>query len=406
MQWASSGWTSRASGITSIVLVAASALVSSAHAQSRVLPAGTVIMVRTTAALQSNTAQAGQTFETTVDETVGVDEYSVIPAGSRVRGTITVARPATRQQSGVIEVVFDRLILADGSSIPITGKLTSTDSAERRQINNNPNARVVLVGGRGGIGAAIAGAGSGRSTNSLLSTLGQLLSEGQDVSVASGTQLAVELERAVSLRARAGMRLADGSTIYTSAARVRAAQQALAQLNYYRGAANGTLDDATRRALFEFQLDKGLRATGNLDGSTARALDIQPGGVSAGSVASGSVLSVADAATLRRDAQTMVARLRTELGMTSVGALSATRTYTQGDMDLWFAMSSFVDNASLYEQVVRNGNNRDAAILAGRALVAAARRVDTALQSTRISLQLQNAWAVERRRLTTLDTSG
>ena len=89
-----------------------------------------------------------------------MDEYTIIPQGSRIRGQITVARPATRQQSGVIEVVFDRIVLSDGTSVPITGKLTSTDSAERRQIERDPNARVVLVGERGGIGAAIAGAGS------------------------------------------------------------------------------------------------------------------------------------------------------------------------------------------------------------------------------------------------------
>jgi hypothetical protein len=133
-------------------------------AQSRVvLPAGSVILVRTTTPLQSASAQTGQTFETTVSETVGVDEFSVIPEGSRIRGVVSVARPATRQQSGVIEVVFDQVTLADGTVLPIAGKLTSTDSSERRQIEQDANARVVLVGGRGGIGAAIAGAGASRS---------------------------------------------------------------------------------------------------------------------------------------------------------------------------------------------------------------------------------------------------
>jgi hypothetical protein len=60
-----------------------------ASAQNRVvLPAGTVIIVRTTAPLQSATARSGQTFETTVEESIGVDEYSVIPAGSRIRGVV------------------------------------------------------------------------------------------------------------------------------------------------------------------------------------------------------------------------------------------------------------------------------------------------------------------------------
>ena len=139
-----------------------------ASAQSRItLPAGSVIIVRTTTPLESTTAKAGQTFETTVEEAVGVDEYTVIPAGSRIRGPINSATPATRQQSGVIEVVFDRLTLPNGSTFQINGKLTSTDSAERRQIESDGNARVVLVGARGGIGAAIAGAGSGRSSSEI-----------------------------------------------------------------------------------------------------------------------------------------------------------------------------------------------------------------------------------------------
>ena len=104
--------------------VAATLLVAqSASAQGRVvLPAGSVIMVRTTTALQSDVARTGQSFETNVEESVGVDEYTIIPAGSKIRGTITLVRPATRQQSGVIDVTFDRLTLSDGSVVPIKGK--------------------------------------------------------------------------------------------------------------------------------------------------------------------------------------------------------------------------------------------------------------------------------------------
>jgi len=371
-----------------------------APAQSRVvLPAGSVIVVRTASPLQSATAKVGETFETTVDESVGVDEYTIIPAGSRIRGQITVARPATRQQSGVIEVVFDQLRLSDGTSIPITGKLTSTDTTERRQIEADANGRVVLVGGRGGIGAAIAGAGSGRSANNIFAALGGLLSEGRDVNVPAGTPLAVEIERAVTLRGRGRLRGAEASTIYTAPERIRAAQQALAQRNYYRASANGQLDDVTRRALFEFQIDQGFRGTGNLDGRTARALGINlAGGVS------GAALSADAASALRRDAQSLVSRLRAELGSTGVGQLSATRAYAQGDLDVWFALSAFADNASIYEQIVRNGGNPDAAVLAGRALVGAANRVDAAAQTARMSSQLQGAWTQLRRQLAPLDT--
>src|SRR5437868_9501445 len=282
------------------------AAASAASAQSRVvLPAGSVIIVRTTTPLQSATAKVGQTFDTNVEESIGVDEFTVIPAGSKIRGVVSLATPATRQQSGVIEVVFDRLTLPNGTSFPISGKLTSTDSAERRQIESDPNnRRVVLVGGRSGIGGVIAGAGSSRSANNILGALGTLLSQGQDVNVPAGTPLAVQLENAVTLRG--GGRLsgsAQATTIYTAAERVRAAQQALAQQNYYRGPITGRLDDDTRNALFQFQVDRGMRGTGNLDFPTAQAL-----GLNLTTGVSGATLSASQASAVRRDAQYLVAR--------------------------------------------------------------------------------------------------
>jgi hypothetical protein len=372
-----------------------------AAAQSRVVvPPGTVIVVRTNSALQSASAQVGQTFETTVDESIGIEDFTVIPRGSRIRGVITTARPATRQQSGVIEVVFDQLALSGGSTTPIRGKLTSTDTNERRQIDRDPNARVALVGGRGGIGAAIAGAGSGKGTNSLLSALGAMLSEGMDVNVPAGTALAVELEAPVTLGVRTRNRGGEAWTIYTTAERIRAAQQLLAQQGYYRGAINGQLDDATHRALFEYQIDKRLNATGNLDGRTARAL-----GLNLNAGVSGATISADEASALRRDAQSLVARVRDELGASSIGRLNPSRAYSQGDLELWFAVAAFAENASIHEQIVRNGDNRDAAVLAGRALVGAARRVDTALQNVRTTSQLQNLWAGVRRQMSAIENA-
>src|SRR5919199_6507913 len=188
-------------------------------AQTRVvLPEGTVIIVRTTGPLESATAKTGQTFETVVVDTVRVENYTVIPAGSRIRGVVTFARPADRQQSGVIQVNFDRLTLPDGKAYSLRGKLTSTDAAERRQIESDPEARVVLVGGRGGVGAAIAGMGSERSPASgILAALGKLLFEGRDVRVPAGTPLAVQLEQGLVLRRRGVARAPDAFTIYTSA---------------------------------------------------------------------------------------------------------------------------------------------------------------------------------------------
>jgi peptidoglycan hydrolase-like protein with peptidoglycan-binding domain len=389
---------SMAAGVWTLVfmLVAVTRL----SAQTRiVLPEGTVIIVRTSSPLESATAKVGQTFETVVVDTVRVENYTVIPAGSRIRGVVTFAQPADRQRSGVVEVNFDRLTLPDGRPYPLSGKLTSTDAAERRQIESDPNARVVLVGGRGGVGAAIAGAGSERSPASgILAALGGLLSEGRDVRVPAGTPLAVQLEQGLVLSRRGTARAPDAFTIYTSAERVRAAQQALTQQNYYRGSINGQLDDATQRALFEFQIDKGIIATGNLDGRTAQAL-----GITATATADVAILSPEEASLLRRGAQALVGRLRQDMGISTAGRLDARRAYGEGDVELWFALSAFADNASLYEQLIRVSGNVEGSALAGKALVGAARRVDAALQPARTSAQIRDAWSSIRAQLAELD---
>ena len=370
-------------------------------AQTRlVLPEGSVIIVRTTGPLESTTAKVGQTFETVVVDTIRVDNYTVIPGGSRIRGVVTFAQAADRQRSGVMQVNFDRLTLPDGNAYNLSGKLTSTDAAERRQIESDPNARVVLVGGRAGVGAAIAGAGSENSPASgILAALGSLLSEGRDVRVAAGTPLAVQLEQGLVLRGRGTVRAPDAFTIYTAADRIRAAQQALAQQNYYRGPINGQLDDATQRALFEFQIDKGIIATGNLDGRTAQALGL----TATADAANAAILSTEEASLVRRSAQAMVGRQRLEMGISSAGRLDGRRAYAEGDVELWFALSAFADNASLYEQLVRVSGNVDGSALAGKALISAARRVDAALGRTRSSPQIASAWVSIRSQLGVLD---
>jgi len=373
-----------------------------AAAQTRVvLPEGTVILVRTTTALESATASTGQTFETVVADTVRVDDYTVIPAGSRIRGVVSFAQPADRQRSGVMELAFDRLTLPDGRVHNLRGKLTSTDAAERRQIESDPNARVVLVGGRGGVGAAIAGAGSDRSPgSSLLSALGTLLSQGRDVRVPAGTPLAVQLEEGLLLPRRGTARRPDAFTIYTAAERISAAQQALARLNYYRGPVNGRLDEATQRALFEYQVDKGIIATGNLDGRTAAELGI----TGTGTGTDVAILSPDEASLLRRGAQALAGRYRQDLGITATGRMDTRRGYAQADLELLFALSAFADNAALYEQLVRLSGNQEGAVAAGRALVGAARRVDSALQPAAEGAQIQSAWSSIRAQLGELDT--
>jgi len=366
----------------------------------RTLPEGTVILVQTRQPLASQNVKAGQTFDTQVIDMVDADGFTLIPRGSRIRGVITYAQAATRNQSGVIQVTFDQITVIDGSVYPMSAKLTSTDSAERRQIDSDPNARVVLYGPRGGLGAAIAAAGStNRPASGILGALGGLLSEGRDVQLPAGTTLAVQLLRPLTLRSR-GMAVAmNPNSVFTATDRIRAAQQELARLNYYRGVATGQINEATQRALVEYQIDKGIVATGNLDWRTARSLGLVTTTTAGGDVGFRVMLSSSEAASLRRAAQALSARERGDLSIGASGALSSRRQYAASDIELWFALSAFADNASVYEQVVTNGPNSDGAAGATRALVSAARRVDTALAQANTTGQVRTAWSTIRQQL-------
>jgi peptidoglycan hydrolase-like protein with peptidoglycan-binding domain len=393
-----------AGGALSLMMMLGAA--SATQAQARLaLPRGSVILVRTASPLQSANTQPGQTFWTHVVDSISVDGYTVIPGGSRIRGIVRTVQPATRSQSGLMEVAFDQLVLSDGTVLPIAGRLTSTDSAERRQIESTADQRVVLVGGRGGIGAAIAGAGTqSGGSSSLLAALGGLLSTGADVRVPTGTPLAVKLDQRVSLRGRGAFRRANASTIYTDPQRIREAQEALARLNYYRGTTDGELTYATQRALIEYQIDRGIPASGNLDGRTAQALGLSLDLATGGTIG-GAALTAEEATTMRRNAQALVARERTDLTISTVGRLDTRRVYSENDLELLFALSAYADNASLYEQIVRTSGTNDGVMLAGRALIGAARRVDAAMQRTRPSSTIVSAWTSMRSELSAIDSS-
>ena len=60
----------------------------------------------------------------------------------------------------------------------------------------------------------------------------------------------------------------------TTADDVRAVQRALARRGYYQGEATGAWDDQVSGALSRFQADQKLPITGQVDGATARALDV------------------------------------------------------------------------------------------------------------------------------------
>jgi peptidoglycan hydrolase-like protein with peptidoglycan-binding domain len=369
-------------------------------AQQRVLlPEGTVLTVTTDQRLSSASMTQGATFTTTVEDSVHVEGYTVIPAGSRIAGVVTFARPATRNDSGVLGVEFDELRLAGRGAVAIEGKLTSTDPAERRQIDARGDSQVVLVGGRQGVGGVIGAIGAGQESDpvsGILGAIGAMLSEGSDVELPAGTPVAVQLQRPIVLAAvGAPARRPDAFTIYTAAETIRAAQEALRSRGYYRGPIDGNLTDATQRALLAFQIDNRVLATGNLDGRTAELLGLEVGLAVA--------LTPNEAGYLRGLAEDLVSRWRTSIGVTSANRMDSRRVYEDDEVGLWFAFSAFADAAGVYEQVVRTSGNVPGLTAAGAALVDSARNVDESMVGVRIPARIQRAWDAVREEMRILD---
>ena len=392
--------TTRNAGIGALAALALLGAAEVGAAQQRLLvPDGTVLSVTTDQRLSSATMTQGARFTTTVQDSVRIEGYSVIPAGSRIAGSVTFVRRASGGNSGVLGVEFDELRLAGGGTVGIDGKLTSTDPAERRQIDARGDSQVVLVGGRQGVGSAIGAIGAGQSSDpvsGILGALGALLSEGSDVELPAGTVVAVQLQQPVVLAVvGAPARRPDAFTIYTAAETIRAAQEALRTRGYYRGAIDGRLSEATQRALLAFQIDNGVLATGNLDGRTAEALGI--------GVTLGTAFTPSEANYVRRLAEDLAARWRTEIGVTTAGRMDARRFYEEDEVELWFALSAFADAAALYEQIVRASGNVQGLTAAGVALVDAARRVDATIQPVGMPARLTRTWNAVRGEIGLLD---
>ena len=135
-----------------------------------VIPAGTVLTVRTGEALSSKTSQTGQTFLATLAQTISVGGRPALPSGSTVNGTVVTAK-AKGKVKGEGELALSLTsISVRGNSYPIqTTVLSNTEKSKGKRTavtTGGGGAAGALIGGLagGGKGAAIgaiAGAGAG-----------------------------------------------------------------------------------------------------------------------------------------------------------------------------------------------------------------------------------------------------
>lgn len=193
---------------------------SNSSGQSAVtIPVDTVFRLHLNQGFSSRTAQKGDKFTANVIAPVVLRETVVVPEGSIIHGRVTEVTPAERRKNATLAVEFYELELASKQTFPIYGSLTSLEDekGQKREVGQEGEVQgksttkrdVVFIGGGAGAGALIGGlagggkgAGIGAAVGAGLGTLGALLSEGSEVEVASGTEIAMVLDREVTVPVR------------------------------------------------------------------------------------------------------------------------------------------------------------------------------------------------------------
>ena len=138
--------------------------------QPVVIPAGTVLTVRTVDSLSSKSSQAGQTFSATLAQPVSVGGKTALPAGCKLRGAVVTAKAKGKiKGEGQLDLTLTSISVGTKTYDIKTHLLSSTEKGKGKRTaatTGGGAAGGALIGGlaRGGKGAAIgaiAGAGAG-----------------------------------------------------------------------------------------------------------------------------------------------------------------------------------------------------------------------------------------------------
>jgi len=126
-----------------------------AGARTISVPADVVVPVTLDTALSSATAHVGDSFTATVkSQRMGDSEF---PAGTKLEGVVSEARPHNGDDPGVLDLDFRTVVLPDGNRAPLRGQLISLDE---KNLDHQGNGRLVAKGKKSdrakiiGIGAA------------------------------------------------------------------------------------------------------------------------------------------------------------------------------------------------------------------------------------------------------------
>jgi len=166
------------------------------------LPANSVVQVRLSTSVASDSATLGQPIRGDVVADVIAGGHVVIPAGSQVAGTVTAVKPAKRfGGQAMVAVGFDSVTLPNGDTVPVEGGMAAYADKQKAKDAG------AIVGGT--VGGAILGKVIGKDTQGAVT--GAVIGGGVGTAIASrkgdeanlpaGTSARVQTRRALELPA-------------------------------------------------------------------------------------------------------------------------------------------------------------------------------------------------------------
>jgi len=166
---------------------------------SATLPEGTEMQVRLEQPLSSKTAKVEDRVDASVAVPVVVDGRVVVPAGTRVQGTVTgVQRGERPVKGGKLELRFDSIYLDDRTRKDLRAQVVSVKDDFNLGGGNAKRAGIGAV--LGGVIGKVIGGTKGAIIGAVLGGGGALAAGlGEDVELPAGTILALRLERPVDV---------------------------------------------------------------------------------------------------------------------------------------------------------------------------------------------------------------
>ena len=197
-----------------------------------VVPAGTKLPVVLKHAINTKSAQPGDTIYCETNFPVVQDNRILIPAGTYVQGSITsVKRPGRVKGRAEVLMHFNTLIYPNGYTVSIPGALDQVPGADSTHVkdkegtvqeNSSKGKDVGTIAESGATGALIGaaaaggkGAGIGAAVGGLTGLAITMLTRGNDVRLEQGTTVEMVLQRPLVLEE---MRLSASPRMYVPAA--------------------------------------------------------------------------------------------------------------------------------------------------------------------------------------------